>query len=180
MPSYAAELPVEDRWAIVAYVRALQLSQYATLDQVPPDAAPQARGGGAMKLGPWEGGVRARNLAGAVGAAGLALTLVGGILGDPRRALYAYLVAFVYWLGIALGALILLGSLPRREREVAGGAPPVPREVPASLPIFVVLFVPIAARDEAALPLGRPGRPRGRAPPHRRAQAPVPQRRRSS
>jgi mono/diheme cytochrome c family protein len=38
MPSYAAELPVEDRWAIVAYVRALQLSQYATLEQVPPDA----------------------------------------------------------------------------------------------------------------------------------------------
>ena len=38
MPSYAAELTVEDRWAIVAYVRALQLSQYATLEQVPPDA----------------------------------------------------------------------------------------------------------------------------------------------
>ena len=38
MPSYAAELPVEDRWAVVAYVRALQLSQYATLEQVPPDA----------------------------------------------------------------------------------------------------------------------------------------------
>jgi mono/diheme cytochrome c family protein len=37
MPSYAAELSVEDRWAIVAYVRALQLSQYATLDQVPPE-----------------------------------------------------------------------------------------------------------------------------------------------
>jgi mono/diheme cytochrome c family protein len=38
MPSYAAELSVEDRWAIVAYVRALQLSQYATVDEVPPDA----------------------------------------------------------------------------------------------------------------------------------------------
>jgi len=37
MPSYAAELSVEDRWAIVAYVRALQLSQYATIDQVPPE-----------------------------------------------------------------------------------------------------------------------------------------------
>jgi mono/diheme cytochrome c family protein len=37
MPSYAAELTVEDRWAIVAYVRALQLSQYATLEQVPPE-----------------------------------------------------------------------------------------------------------------------------------------------
>ncbi len=37
MPSYAAVLPVEDRWAVVAYVRALQLSQYATLEEVPPD-----------------------------------------------------------------------------------------------------------------------------------------------
>lgn len=29
MPSYAAQVPVRDRWAIIAYVRALQLSQYA-------------------------------------------------------------------------------------------------------------------------------------------------------
>ncbi len=38
MPSYASELGVEDRWAVVAYVRALQLSQHATLDQLPPGA----------------------------------------------------------------------------------------------------------------------------------------------
>jgi mono/diheme cytochrome c family protein len=38
MPSYAPELSVEDRWAVVAYVRALQLSQYAKLEQLPPDA----------------------------------------------------------------------------------------------------------------------------------------------
>jgi mono/diheme cytochrome c family protein len=37
MPSYAAQLSVQDRWAIVAYVRALQLSQHASLEQVPPD-----------------------------------------------------------------------------------------------------------------------------------------------
>jgi mono/diheme cytochrome c family protein len=37
MPSYAAQIPVEDRWAIVAYVRALQLSQHATLADVPPE-----------------------------------------------------------------------------------------------------------------------------------------------
>jgi mono/diheme cytochrome c family protein len=37
MPSYAAQIPVEDRWAIVAYVRALQLSQHATLSDVPPE-----------------------------------------------------------------------------------------------------------------------------------------------
>jgi mono/diheme cytochrome c family protein len=28
MPSYAAQVPVEDRWAIAAYIRALQLSQH--------------------------------------------------------------------------------------------------------------------------------------------------------
>jgi mono/diheme cytochrome c family protein len=38
MPSYAAQLTVQDRWAVVAYLRALQLSQHATLDEVPPDA----------------------------------------------------------------------------------------------------------------------------------------------
>ena len=34
MPDYAAQVPVPDRWAIVAYVRALQLSQNATLAEV--------------------------------------------------------------------------------------------------------------------------------------------------
>jgi mono/diheme cytochrome c family protein len=36
MPDYRSQVPVRDRWAIVAYVRALQLSQHATLDEVPP------------------------------------------------------------------------------------------------------------------------------------------------
>jgi len=35
MPSYAAQIPPADRWAIVAYVRALQLSQHAELTDVP-------------------------------------------------------------------------------------------------------------------------------------------------
>jgi mono/diheme cytochrome c family protein len=37
MPSYASALTVEERWAVVAYVRALQLSQRARLDQAPAD-----------------------------------------------------------------------------------------------------------------------------------------------
>jgi hypothetical protein len=41
MPSYAAQVPARDRWAIVAYIRALQLSQHASLDDVPPDARAQ-------------------------------------------------------------------------------------------------------------------------------------------
>lgn len=35
MPSYRVQIEPRDRWAIVAYVRALQLSQNATLDDVP-------------------------------------------------------------------------------------------------------------------------------------------------
>ncbi|HEY1603112.1 MAG TPA: cytochrome c [Pirellulales bacterium] len=35
MPPYAAQVPPRDRWAIVGYIRALQLSRHATLDDVP-------------------------------------------------------------------------------------------------------------------------------------------------
>src|SRR6185436_14824196 len=37
MPSYAVQVPVKDRWAIIAYIRALQLSQNATPADVPAD-----------------------------------------------------------------------------------------------------------------------------------------------
>jgi len=37
MMGYAAQIPHADRWAIVLYVRALQRSQNASLDDVPPD-----------------------------------------------------------------------------------------------------------------------------------------------
>ena len=35
MPDYASQIPPQDRWNIVAYVRALQLSQNATMADVP-------------------------------------------------------------------------------------------------------------------------------------------------
>jgi hypothetical protein len=40
MPSYASRIRPEDRWAIVAYIRALQLSQSAGLSDVPPQEIP--------------------------------------------------------------------------------------------------------------------------------------------
>ncbi len=36
MPPYKSQVPVRDRWAIAAYIRALQLSQMATVNDVPP------------------------------------------------------------------------------------------------------------------------------------------------
>jgi mono/diheme cytochrome c family protein len=37
MPPYGSMIPPRDRWAIVAYVRALQISQNATVGDVPPN-----------------------------------------------------------------------------------------------------------------------------------------------
>ena len=44
MSDYAAQVPPPDRWAIVAYIRALQLSQHATLADVPADKRGQLGG----------------------------------------------------------------------------------------------------------------------------------------
>jgi mono/diheme cytochrome c family protein len=41
MYSYAARVEPTDRWAIAAYIRALQLSQHATPNEVPPDERPK-------------------------------------------------------------------------------------------------------------------------------------------
>ncbi|MEO5767135.1 MAG: cytochrome c [Polyangia bacterium] len=41
MASYAAELTVEERWAVVAYIRALQVSQSVPVAALPPDARRQ-------------------------------------------------------------------------------------------------------------------------------------------
>jgi mono/diheme cytochrome c family protein len=37
MPDYRAQVSVEDRWRIVAYIRALQLTRSGTMDDVPAD-----------------------------------------------------------------------------------------------------------------------------------------------
>ena len=35
MPAYKAQIPENDRWAIILYVRALQRAQNATINDVP-------------------------------------------------------------------------------------------------------------------------------------------------
>jgi cytochrome c553 len=55
MQDYRSQLPAADRWAVAAYIRVLQLSQRATIDDVPADhradldrpagAAAEAQGG---------------------------------------------------------------------------------------------------------------------------------------
>jgi len=44
MPSYSQQIAPEDRWAIIAYIRALQLSQNASASDVPSEARAQLNG----------------------------------------------------------------------------------------------------------------------------------------
>jgi hypothetical protein len=86
-----------------------------------------------------------RILAGAAvaAAAGLGLTAVLAAL-DLRRALFGYHVAFTYWVGIAVAALMLLMifhaagarwmTVVRRLLEV----------IPLTIPVLLVLFLPVA------------------------------------
>jgi len=97
-----------------------------------------------MNRSRYQGGRRLLVLAAATGAGGLVLTLLGGLVLDARRALFSYLVAFVYWIGIALGMLILLGALHASNARWPVVLRRFIETVPASLPIFVVLFVPLA------------------------------------
>jgi len=56
MPDYAAQVDVHDRWAVVAYIRALQLSQNATIGDVPEaERAKLAGGPAAAEHGAAEG-----------------------------------------------------------------------------------------------------------------------------
>jgi mono/diheme cytochrome c family protein len=51
MPDYSASINPRDRWAIVAYIRALQLSQRATIDDVPAEERGKLNQGATQQRG---------------------------------------------------------------------------------------------------------------------------------
>jgi hypothetical protein len=104
----------------------------------------------------YEGGRRLLGLAAALGAGGLALTLLGGVVLDARRALFAYLVAFVYWIGLAIGALILLGAFHASSARWSVVLRRFVETVPQTLPLFLLLFVPVALGIRTLFPWGDP------------------------
>ncbi len=76
-----------------------------------------------------------------IGAAALAVCIIGAVL-NPKRFFEAYLIAYVFWLGIALGCQAILmihhlaggrwGFVIRRQLEAAS----------KTLPLLTVLFIP--------------------------------------
>lgn len=102
-------------------------------DRAPlPDAdLPRIEGGRSLILG-----------AALIGLAGLGLTLLGG-LAQPKQALLAYLVAFVYWLGLCLGAVTLVMA-----NHVAGARWNITirrlgESIGAVAPLYALLFIPL-------------------------------------
>ena len=79
-----------------------------------------------------------------LGALGLAGTAARAFLPDGARvALHAYVIAFAYWLGLALAAILLLAIWhAAKAKWVVAIRRPV-EIIAATVPLFLVLFVPI-------------------------------------
>lgn len=93
-------------------------------------------------LPPFEGG-RSLMLGGAAaGAAGLVLTLIGGFIA-PKAALYSYLIAFDYWLGLSLGTLALVMGHNAAGARWNVVVRRLGETMAAAVPLFIVLLVPL-------------------------------------
>jgi hypothetical protein len=112
----------------------------------------------ARKLPPFTGGQRAMMIAAVVGIAGLALTAARAFVGEDavRTALFSYLLAFVYWFAIGMGALVLLLIFRASHASWAIVVRRVVEVMAGTVPIFALLFVPIALGYKQLYPWAAP------------------------
>jgi hypothetical protein len=78
----------------------------------------------------------------AAGAAGLLLTLLGGLFA-PKAAFYSYLIAFNYWLGLSLGALALVMANNTAGARWNVVLRRIGETLASAAPLFIVLFIPL-------------------------------------
>jgi hypothetical protein len=94
--------------------------------------------------------------AAASGVIGAALWAIGWTIEPPARVLGAWLAAFVFWLGLPLGAVALI-----MIHDLVGGAwgntlrRPL-AAIAATLPIFALIVIPVLAGVSALYPWARP------------------------
>ncbi len=94
---------------------------------------------------------RTRRILTAVVAVALALSLLGAVL-DPRRAAFSWLTAYTAVLGIALGALSLLMIAQVTGARWFHPLLPLARAMAATLPLLLVLFLPVVVGLHALYP----------------------------
>jgi len=96
-----------------------------------------------MTAAPFTGGRTLMIRAASVGAVGLLATAAGGAL-DARRALYAYLAAFVYWAGIAAAAMVFLMANEAANSRWYIVVRRLLESLTTVFPLLALLFLPIA------------------------------------
>ncbi len=172
MPDYAAQVAPADRWAIAAYIRTLQYSAVRAGRGRPGRAAAAARGERRAcrprrRTTDERAGtaVRRRRSAGSsarpsVAAGVFLLATALGLVLDREQFLRSWLLAFLFWLGIAVGSLGLAllnqltgglwGVVPRRLHEAA--ARTIPLLAIALLPLLLgaATLYPWAGPEAAA------------------------------
>src|SRR5687767_14548938 len=99
---------------------------------------------------------RMRNRGLTFGALGIAATAAGFFMADRSQFLQSYLIAYMFWIGISLGSLVLLmvqylsggawGLVARRIFEASA----------RTLPLMAILFLPIAFNLETLFVWARP------------------------
>lgn len=94
-------------------------------------------------VAPFKGGGQWMVGGGLAGVLLLAATFLGAGA-NPSQALFSYLVAFAYWGGIALGALVLLMILHTFKAKWVVVLRRTIEVMAACLPLFALLFIPIA------------------------------------
>ena len=79
------------------------------------------------------------------GLAGLILlgATFAGMTTDPRQTMFSYLVAFAYWTGLALGALVLLMIMHAFKAKWVTVLRRAIETIPLVLPLMALLFLPI-------------------------------------
>jgi hypothetical protein len=99
--------------------------------ELPETNLPRYAGGRTMMLG-----------AGVLGVAGLAVTALLGFA-SPRATLHAYLIAFVYWLGLSIGGMTLVLANNAAGAKWNVTVRRIGETMGAAVPLFALLFIPL-------------------------------------
>ena len=126
-----------DRWAIVAYVRALQLSQHAAVADLPPDVR-NADDDGEVAMTKLH---KLASIGAVIGFAGLTV----GLLIDPKAAFASYLVAWTAVSAVPIGALAVLFTAYLVRAGWTHDLHELLSGVALTIPVIAVLFIPVLA-----------------------------------
>lgn len=97
---------------------------------------------------------RARKLWVGVAAASAVATIIAFVI-DTKAAFFAYLTAYLYWLSLALGALLLVLIAHLMSARWLVALRRLAELSSATLPVFAVLFLPIALGLDQLYPAAR-------------------------